>query len=258
MAQSNRAALITGSNRNIGRACALALARAGCNVVVNGSKDRQAAEKVAREVRDLGAQGIVAMGDVGQREDCMRMAEAGIKAFGAIDILVNNAGVDVGKPLLETSDEEWDYILDTNLKGSWMSAVACVPHFITRGGGVIVNTSSVLAMASLPNSGVYSASKSGLHGLTRSMAIEWGHLGIRVNCILPGSTDTDMMWVGLKPDEVPTERRRVDEATPLGRVADPEEIAEATVWFCSDRASFATGSFLWLDGGTSARSPNPR
>jgi NAD(P)-dependent dehydrogenase (short-subunit alcohol dehydrogenase family) len=233
------------------------MAREGAAVTV-ACRDAASGNDMAAKIREGGGRAISVRVDVAERADVERMVSATVEAFGAIDILVNNAGVDVGKPLLETSDEEWDYILDTNLKGSWMSAVACVPHFITRGGGVIVNTSSVLAMASLPNSGVYSASKSGLHGLTRSMAIEWGHLGIRVNCILPGSTDTDMMWVGLKPDEVPTERRRVDEATPLGRVADPEEIAEATVWFCSDRASFATGSFLWLDGGTSARSPNPR
>jgi NAD(P)-dependent dehydrogenase (short-subunit alcohol dehydrogenase family) len=210
------------------------------------------------ELVEAGGRAIYVGTDVGRRADVERMVAAAVEAFGGIDILVNNAGVDVGKPLLETSEEEWDWILDTNLKGHWLCAVAVVPHMIERAGGAIVNTASVLAMSSLPNSGVYSASKAGILGLTRSMAIEWGRLGIRTNCILPGSTDTDMMWVGLRPDEIPAERRRVDEATPLGYVADPAEIAEATVWLCSSKASFATGSILWLDGGSLALSPNPR
>jgi NAD(P)-dependent dehydrogenase (short-subunit alcohol dehydrogenase family) len=123
---------------------------------------------------------------------------------------------------------------------------------VARGGGSIVNTSSILALSSLPDCGAYCASKAGILGLTRSMALEWGPLGIRVNCVLPGSTDTDMMWMGLSPEEIPVERGRVEAATPLGR------IAEATLWFCSQKASFASGSFLWLDGGTLSRSPNPR
>jgi NAD(P)-dependent dehydrogenase (short-subunit alcohol dehydrogenase family) len=257
MLLEGRVAIVTGGNRGIGGATSRLLAREGAAVTV-ASRDQASGEAMAGAIREGGGRAVFVRADVSRRSDVDRMVAATLDAFGGIDILVNNAGLDVGKPLLETSEEEWDLILDVNLKGHWLCAVACVPHMIERGGGSIVNTSSVLALASLPNSGVYSASKAGILGLTRSMTIEWGPLGIRVNCILPGSTDTDMMWMGLTLDEIPAERRRVDEATPLGRVADPEEIAEATVWFCSSRASFATGSFLWLDGGTTARSPNPR
>jgi len=257
MLLEGKIAIVTGGNRGIGGATSRLLAREGAAITV-ASRDRPSGEAMVAAIEAGGGRAIHVTADVSRHEDVERMVVATVEAFGAIDILVNNAGIDVGKPLLETSEAEWDSILDVNLKGHWMCAVAVVPHLIERGGGSIVNTSSVLAMSSLPNSGVYSASKAGILGLTRSMAIEWGPLGIRVNCILPGSTDTDMMWFGLRPDEIPAERRRVDEATPLGRVADPEEIAEATVWFCSSGASFATGSFLWLDGGTLARSPNPR
>jgi NAD(P)-dependent dehydrogenase (short-subunit alcohol dehydrogenase family) len=257
MLLEDKVAIVTGGNRGIGSATSRLLAREGAAVVV-AARDARSAEAMVAEIVGEGGRAIHVATDVGRRDDVERMVGAAIDAFGGIDILVNNAGVDVGKPLLETSEAEWDWIVDTNLKGHWLCAIAVVPHMIERGGGAIVNTASVLAMSSLPNSGVYSASKAGILGLTRSMAIEWGPLGIRVNCILPGSTDTDMMWFGLRPDEIPAERKRVDEATPLGRVADPSEIAEATVWLCSSKASFATGSFLWLDGGSLALSPNPR
>ena len=141
---------------------------------------------------------------------------------------------------------------------SWLCSVAVVPWMTQRGGGAIVNTSSVLALSTLPGCGAYTASKAAIMGLTRSMALEWAPFGIRVNCIVPGSTDTDMMWLGLRADEIPEERRRLEAEIPLGRVADPEEIAEATLWLCSKRASFATGSFLSLDGGTLSRSPSSR
>jgi NAD(P)-dependent dehydrogenase (short-subunit alcohol dehydrogenase family) len=250
-------AIVTGGNRGIGGATSLALAREGAAVMV-AAKDTTSSTATVEAIRSAGGRASFVATDVARGSAVERMVGATLEGFGRIDILVNNAGIDVGKPLLETSEDEWDRILGVNLKGHWLCAVAVVPHMLAVGGGSIVNTASVLALSSLPNSGVYSASKSGILGLTRSMAIEWGPIGIRVNCILPGSTDTDMMWMGLEPDEIPDERRRVEEATPLGRVADPAEIAEATVWFCSSKASFVTGSLLWLDGGTLARSPNPR
>lgn len=257
MLLGGKVAIVTGGNRGIGSATSRLMAREGAAVVV-AARDATSGEAIVAEIVESGGRAIFVATDVGRRAEVERMVAAAVDAFGGVDVLVNNAGVDVGKPLLETNEAEWDWILDTNLKGHWLCAVAVVQHMIKRGGGAIVNTASVLAMSSLPNSGVYSASKAGILGLTRSMAIEWGPLGIRVNCILPGSTDTDMMWFGLRPDEIPAERERVNEATPLGRVADPAEIAEATVWLCSSKASFATGSFLWLDGGSLALSPNPR
>jgi NAD(P)-dependent dehydrogenase (short-subunit alcohol dehydrogenase family) len=257
MLLEGKVAIVTGGNRGIGAATSRILAREGAAVVV-AARDAPSGQAIVDEIVGRGGRAIHVRCDVARKADVEAMVAATVEAFGGIDILVNNAGIDAGTALLETTEEHWDEVLDINLKGHFLCAVAVVPHMARRGGGAIVNTSSVLGLSTLPNCGAYTASKAGILGLTRSMALEWGPLAIRVNCILPGSTDTDMMWIGLRSDEIPAERRRVEAVTPLGRVADPEEIAEATVWLCSAKASFATGSFLWLDGGTLSRSPNPR
>jgi NAD(P)-dependent dehydrogenase (short-subunit alcohol dehydrogenase family) len=257
MLLEDKVAIITGGNRGIGRATARLLAQEGARVVLVG-RDAPSAAAVAAAIAADGGAAIAVGADVSNSTDVQMLVARAVETYGGVDILVNNAGLDVGKPLLETSEAEWDLVQSVNLKGHFMCAVAVVPHMVKRGGGSIVNTSSILALASLPACGAYCASKAGILGLTRSMALEWGPLGIRVNCVLPGSTDTDMMWLGLAPEEIPVERAKVEASTPLGRIAEPEEIAEATLWFCSRKASFASGSFLWLDGGTMSRSPNPR
>jgi NAD(P)-dependent dehydrogenase (short-subunit alcohol dehydrogenase family) len=257
MLLEGKVAIVTGGNRGIGAATSRVFAREGAAIVI-AARDVESSQAVVEEISSAGGRAMAVPCDVSVQADVTSMVEQTLDAFGGIDILVNNSGIDAGTTLLETSEAHWDRVLGVNLKGHFLCSVAVVPSMIERGGGAIVNTSSILALSTLPACGAYTASKAGILGLTRSMALEWGPLGIRVNCILPGSTDTDMMWIGLRPDEIPAERRRVEDATPLGRVADPQEIAEATLWFCSSRASFATGSFLWLDGGTLSRSPNPR
>jgi NAD(P)-dependent dehydrogenase (short-subunit alcohol dehydrogenase family) len=257
MLLEGKVAIVTGGSRGIGRATARLLAREGASVVL-GSRDDAGSAATVASITAEGGRAIAVRADVSRAPDVSGLVGRAIESYGGVDILVNNAGLDVGKPLLETSETDWDLVMSVNLKGHFLCAVAVVPHMVARGGGSIVNTSSILALSSLPDCGAYCASKAGILGLTRSMALEWGPLGIRVNCVLPGSTDTDMMWMGLSPEEIPVERGRVEAATPLGRIAEPEEIAEATLWFCSQKASFASGSFLWLDGGTLSRSPNPR
>ncbi len=257
MLLEGKVAIVTGGNRGIGAATSRVFAREGAAVVI-AARDVASSRAMADEIVGGGGRALAVACDVAVGSDVSAMVDRTVETFGGVDILVNNAGMDAGTLLLETTEEHWDRVLGVNLKGHFLCSVAVVPSMIARGGGAIVNTSSVLALSTLLACGAYTASKAGILGLTRSMALEWGPLGIRVNCILPGSTDTDMMWIGLRPDEIPDERRRVEAVTPLGRVADPEEIAEATLWFSSSRASFATGSFLWLDGGTLSRSPNPR
>lgn len=250
-------AIVTGGNRGIGAATSRILAREGAAVVI-AARNLDGSRAVADEIEGSGGRAIAVPCDVALEADVAAMVESAIAAFGGIDILVNNAGMDAGATLLETSAAHWDRVMGVNLKGHFLCSVAVVPWMTQRGGGAIVNTSSVLALSTLPGCGAYTASKAAIMGLTRSMALEWAPFGIRVNCIVPGSTDTDMMWLGLRADEIPEERRRLEAEIPLGRVADPEEIAEATLWLCSKRASFATGSFLSLDGGTLSRSPSSR
>jgi NAD(P)-dependent dehydrogenase (short-subunit alcohol dehydrogenase family) len=257
MLLEGKVAIVTGGSRGIGRSNARLLAREGASVLDAGRDEAGCAATVASITAEEGRATAV-LADVSSAREVAHLVDRAVKTYGGVDILVNNAGLDVGKPLLETSEADWDLVMSVNLKGHFLCAVAVVPYMVARGGGSIVNTASILALASLPDCGAYCASKAGILGLTRSMALEWGSLGIRVNCVLPGSTDTDMMWLGLAPEDIPVERARVEASTPLGRIAEPEEIAEATLWFCSTKASFASGSLLLLDGGTLSRSPNPR
>jgi len=257
MLLENKVAIVTGGNRGIGAATTRLLAREGAAVTI-AARDRESGVSLAEEVRQSGGRAIFVPCDVGRKDDVGAMVAATVDAFGGIDILVNNAGVGSGAPLLETDEALWDEVMRINLKGHFLCATAVVPHMVARGGGAIVNTSSILACSALPTSAAYTASKAAILGLTRAMALEWGPLGIRVNCILPGSTDTAMLWGDLPERDVPMERTRLEQVIPLQRVASPEEIAEATLWLCSSRASFVSGSFLWIDGGLLARSPSPR
>jgi NAD(P)-dependent dehydrogenase (short-subunit alcohol dehydrogenase family) len=249
-----KVAIVTGGNAGIGLATARLLASEGAAVVV-AARHAGRGKAAVGGIVEAGGEAVFVRADVGVRRHVERIIDAAVSAFGGIDLLVNNAGIEAARRLLETDEAHWDRVVDTNLKGTFLCAVSSVPHMVRRGGGAIVNTSSVLALGSIPGSGAYSAAKAGVLGLTRSMALEWGPLGIRVNCVLPGSTDTSMMWRGLREEEIPTDRKRVEETIPLGRVADPDEIARATLWLCTPAASFANGSFLVLDGGQGARFP---
>jgi NAD(P)-dependent dehydrogenase (short-subunit alcohol dehydrogenase family) len=252
-----KAAIVTGGGSGIGRATALLFAREGAAVTICG-RERSSVDQTASEIEGAGGRVLAVQCDVGSPEQVDRMVQATLEAFDGIDILVNNAAWDPYAPLLETSIEAWQQCLSTNLTGTFLCARAVVPHMAARGGGSIVNTSSVLALGSLPRSGAYIATKAAILGLTRSMVVEWTELGIRVNCILPGSTDTDMMWLGLRPEEIPAEREASAGVIPMRRIADPEEIAQATLWLCGPGASFAAGAFLVVDGGLTAKSPSPR
>lgn len=257
MLLADKVAIVTGGGRGIGLATARLFATEGAAVTVAG-RDVASGSAAADGIVADGGRAIFVRTDVSIASDVEAMVAATVAAFGGVDVLVNNAGIDPWKPLLEMTEAEWDACIDINLKGHFLCARAVVSQMLARGGGAIVNTSSILALGALPRSGAYVASKAGIMGLTRAMATEWTPLGIRVNCVLPGSTDTDMMWMGLTPDEIPAERVATAATLPIGRIADPDEIAQASLWFASGRASFASGAFLVVDGGILARSPAPR
>jgi NAD(P)-dependent dehydrogenase (short-subunit alcohol dehydrogenase family) len=244
-----KSALITGGGGGIGRATALAFAREGARLAVADYAADMAAETVAL-VNAAGGQAITLTGDVTRAKDVKTMLDDTIVAYGRLDCAFNNAGIAgwqveaAGKKTAEWSEAAFDRMIAVNLKGVWL----CMKHELTQmqaqGGGAIVNTASIAGLAGLPTSSAYVAAKHGVIGLTKTAAIEYAEAGIRVNAVCPGYIQTRMT------EE--TMRRRgaaILAQTPLGRMGNPEEIAEMVVWLCSDRASYVTGAAYNVDGG---------
>ena len=191
MKLENKVAIITGSSKGIGKATAIALARERCNVVINGRKLNEI-NQTAKEIKELGVEVLAVKADVKNSKDVKNLVKKTIKKFGRIDILVNNAGIVVIKPLIETSEKEWDDVVDINLKGAYLCSKEVLPHMIKQRNGVIVNISSGAGKYGFANLAAYCSSKFGLVGLTESLAKEVTKHGIRVYAICPGKVSTDM------------------------------------------------------------------
>jgi NAD(P)-dependent dehydrogenase (short-subunit alcohol dehydrogenase family) len=248
-----KVAIVTGAGRGIGRAIARLFASEGAAVVVASRTDAEGAETVAM-IQDAGGEARFIPADVGQDQQVRNLIAETVSIYGRLDALVNNAGIGgPGKPLEETSEGEWDRVIDTNLKGCYLGMRYAIPHLRAAGGGAVVNISSVLAEQTLPGCTAYTASKAAIIGLTKATALEVGRDGIRVNCILPGSTDTPMMWEGLSEAERVEVEPLVADAAPLGKVGQPEEIARVALFLVSDAASFVSGASLLVDGGLLTR-----
>lgn len=237
-----KVALVTGAGNGIGRATARRLATAGARVVVVDVDMAAAAEAVAA-IRAQGREALAAAGDVASAGDVGRMVDEALATFGRIDILHNNAAWYPVKAAVETTEDEWDRAMGVCLKGAWLAARAVLPHMMARGGGCIVNTTSVHGLVGFQCHTAYDTAKAGLIGLTRSLAVDYGP-SVRVNAIAPGGVDT-RLW-----DRIPApERASFIDATVLKRLATPEEIAEGVYFLASDRSSFMTGACLVMDGG---------
>jgi NAD(P)-dependent dehydrogenase (short-subunit alcohol dehydrogenase family) len=241
-----RVALVTGAQQGIGRAVAVALAHDGADVGVNYLDDAGAAERVAGEVRAAGRRAAVVPGDVSRPSDAEAMVAAVARELGAPGILVNNAGVFPRVDFLTMTEADWDHVLDVNLKGSFLCAQAVARRLVDGGRpGAIVNLASV-AMRGTPLGVHYSASKAGVMGLTRAMALALAPHGIRVNAVAPGLTDTAQPRYG----HTEAELRELGRAIPLeGRMARPEEIARVAVFLASDDAGWVTGQTIHVNGG---------
>jgi 3-oxoacyl-[acyl-carrier protein] reductase len=239
-----RTAFVTGSNKNIGRACALHLAKAGCNVVINGSKDRQSAENVAREARAAGVDALVAMGDVGRKEDCERMAKEALAKFGGVDILVNNAAIREDGTFLELSEEQWRYVMAVNFDASYWLSRAFLPGMLAKGWGRIINFAGMNAIHGYNGRAHVSASKHAAWGLTKALAKEFGPKGITVNIVSPGpimGEDQDAVQAAhIKP---------MAARVPVGRLGTPDEVAAAVDLLASDAGAFINGQMIQVNGG---------
>ena len=242
-----RVAIVTGAASGIGRATALLFAERGYAVAAadwNGDGARETARgerMLAYEVDVRDADGVAGL------------VTATVERFGRIDCLVCAAGVGEGGRVDELSEEDWDRTVDVSLKGTFLCCRAVVPELRRAGGGTIVTFGAVLGRSVIPGTAPYSAAKAGIELLTRAIAIDHAREKIRANCILPGSTDTPLMWLGVPAEKLPEVRALVESEVPMGRIADPLEIARAVFFLASGEASFVTGASLVVDGGTSAR-----
>jgi 3-oxoacyl-[acyl-carrier protein] reductase len=241
-----KVALVTGAQQGIGRATALAFAEAGADVAVNWLDNAEAAEQVAEIVRATGRRALPIQANVARRVQVEAMVRAVEDGLGPIDVLVNNAGVFPRVPFLDMSEDDWDYVLDVNLKGSFFCAQAAAKSMVAGGRqGSIINLTSGAAYRGSPRGVHYCASKGGVLSMTRQMALELAPHGIRVNAIAPGLTDTAQPRYGSSEEEI----EAAGHAIPLGRIAQPEDIARAAVFLASVDAGFVTGHTLHVNGG---------
>jgi NAD(P)-dependent dehydrogenase (short-subunit alcohol dehydrogenase family) len=245
----NKVAIITGGSSGIGRATALAFAKKGAKVVV---VDWHESLETMKTLKDLGAEAIFIKCDVSKSVDVKNMVEKTIAAFGRLDYAFNNAGIEgASAPTADCTEDNWDKTIAVNLKGLWLCMKHEIPEILKQGKGTIVNCSSVAGLVGFSGLPAYVASKHGVIGLTKTAALEYAKQGIRVNAVCPGVIQTPMMdrLTGKKKEA----REQFTALEPVGRMGQPEEIANAVVWMCSDEASFVTGHAMAVDGGFVAR-----
>jgi NAD(P)-dependent dehydrogenase (short-subunit alcohol dehydrogenase family) len=245
---SGKVAIVTGGTRGIGRAIAERFASEGAQVVVAGRSEPEA--------QDDGGNVLFYRADIANAVDVQAMVDFTVQRFGRLDVLVNNASVQLEKPLGETSEEEWDWLMGINLKGVFLCSKAALGPMRKAGYGVIVNIGSYDGFAADPGLAAYCASKGGVHALTKAIAVDYGTDGIRCNAICPGWIRTEMMDAYLKSQaDAAGAEDAVIAQHPVGRLGEPRDIASLATWLASDEASFATGQLFVLDGGLTAHAP---
>jgi NAD(P)-dependent dehydrogenase (short-subunit alcohol dehydrogenase family) len=245
-------ALVTGASRGVGKGIALELARAGCRVAVNYHSDSDAAEQTVAEIEKLGVEAFSVQADVASSDRAREMFDLVLSRFDQLNIMVNNAGIQTWKPLLEVTESDWDRVIDTNLKGTFLCTQFAAKHMKEYDGGSIVNIGSGSNKLPFPHLVSYTASKGGVEMFTKVAAVELGRFGIRVNCVAPGAIEI--------------ERTKLEDAdyaatwgkiTPLGRVGTPADVGEAVVFLASKEASFISGQTIWVDGALFTQAPWP-
>ncbi|SFS51622.1 3-oxoacyl-[acyl-carrier-protein] reductase [Marininema halotolerans] len=239
-----KVALVTGGSRGIGRATSLALAKAGAHVAIVYAGNQDAAEDTATAVRDLGRQALIIQADVSKAADVDRAVKETVSTWGRVDILVNNAGIARDNLLLRIKEEDWDQVVDTNLKGVFLFTKAVTRPMMKQRFGRIINMSSVVGLKGNAGQANYTAAKAGVIGLTKSVARELASRNITVNAIAPGFIETDMTEA--ISDEM---QKSMLEQIPLARLGKPEDVAQTVVFLASDHASYITGQTINVDGG---------
>jgi len=239
-----KTAVVTGGSRGIGRAICLELAKEGANLVINYAGNLQAAEEAKKSCEELGAEVLLVQGDVSSFDDCKALFDAAAERFGRVDILVNNAGITRDNLILRMSGEDFDKVIDVNLKGTWNCLKLASKIMVKQRYGRIVNITSVVGVIGNAGQTNYAASKAGVIGMTKSLARELASRGITVNAVDPGYIATDMT-AGLS-DEI---RETVKNAIPLQRLGDAGDVAALVAFLASDKAGYITGQVIHVDGG---------
>lgn len=250
---TDKVAIVTGGSEGIGRAVAIAFAQAGAKVVVN-SRTEEEINEVVKEIGSLGGEAIGVVGDVGIADDVEHIVAKALDTYGALHFACNNAGIngDVAR-LADGSEQNFDSVLQTNVKGVWLSMKYEIPAILKAGGGSIVNIASISGITGIPGFSVYSASKHAVIGMSKSAALDYGEKGIRINAVAPGAVETNLLdsyiekLTNFQGSEVSRDDLR--QGTPLKKIGKPEEIASMVVWLCSDGAAFTTGQTFTIDGG---------
>lgn len=237
-------AIVTGSGRGIGRAIALELATAGVKIIVNYAGRSDKAEETVALIREAGGEALAIQADVSKATEVDRLLKTTLDHFGKVDILVNNAGITRDTLLLRMKEADWDSVIDTNLKGTYLCTKAVSKGMLKQRSGVVVNISSVVGLSGNAGQANYAAAKAGMIGFTKSVAKEFASRGIRVNAVAPGYIFTDM--TESLPEGTQSEVLR---AIPLGRIGKPEDIAKVVRFLVSPEASYITGQTLCVDGG---------
>ena len=241
---SGQRALVTGASRGIGRAVALRLASEGASVALNYNSGQSEAEAVAAEIAAAGGSAVTLQGNVADAAQADALVDAAVGALGGLDILVNNAGITRDNLLMRLSEDDWDAVIDTNLKGAFLCTKAAIRPMLRQRSGRIVNMSSVVALTGNPGQANYTAAKAGLIGFTRTVAREVASRGITVNAVAPGFIATQMV------DSIPEDlRAQIRERIPLGAFGAPEDVAGCVAFLVSEDAAYVTGQVLSIDGG---------
>lgn len=249
---SGKVAFITGGGTGIGRACALLFAKEGAQVVVTGRRN-EPLRGVVREIEESGGQALAIASDVTRREPVESALSGALEYFGRVNVIVNNAGAVVVADAENTTDADWHRVIEANLTGTFLVSRAALPILRKFGGGSIVNIGSVLGLVARKQRAAYCAAKSGVTGLTKAMALDHAHENIRVNCICPTIVETDLgnQSIAIMPDPEAERRKRAAEI-PLGRVGQPQDVAQMAVYLASDESAWVTGAAFPLDGGLTA------
>ena len=245
-----KVALVTGGTSGIGAVTAEVFAKEGAKVLLTGRREDKGGE-VVEKIKSSGGEATFVRTDVQIEDDVKNMVDTTVEKYGRIDFAVNNAGVEQNmKPLLDQTEEDFDFVTNINVKGVWLSLREEIRAMLKTGGGSIVNISSIAGVIGMANMPIYIASKHAVIGLTKSIALEFAQQNIRVNAVLPAVIETPMIDRFAQDEQT---AQYLKSLHPVGRIGKSEEVAEAILWLCSDRASFVTGTSLRVDGGFTAQ-----